>query len=138
MNYVAPLALFVFFLGVMYLQARKRGNPYGEIGGPTAEQKRLGRRFQAAMIVGWAILMAAVVGPDSLLPLIAPAGAIFFGGGLAFQLDYRGLRAALSRMDAQSAGARIFGARTVTPLWGILAMVLGLGFMAGGIAAALT
>ncbi len=82
--------------------------------------------------------MVALIGPDSLLPLLAPAGAIVFACGLAFQLDWRGLRDALTRMDAQSAGARIFGARTVTPIWGVLAMLVGLALAAGGIAAPLT
>jgi hypothetical protein len=138
MEFVAPIALFLFFLGVMYIQGRRRGNPYGELGGPTADQKRVARGFQAVMIGGWVLLMVALIGPDEALPLLAPAGAIFFAGGLAFQLDYRGLRDALTRVDAQSASTRIFGVRNVTPLWGVLGMLIGLGFLAGGIAAALT
>ena len=138
MEYVAPVALFLFFLGLMAVQARRRGSPYGEAPAPTAEQKRVARTFQAVMLVAWGLTLAAIVGGDALLPLLVPAGALIFAGGLAFQLDAWGLREALTRADAQSLGARAFGARSVTPWWGVPAMVIGLGFLAGGVAAALT
>jgi hypothetical protein len=50
--------------------------------------------------------------------------------------DFLGLREALRRMEAQSFSARAFGTRTVTPMWGLLAMVIGAGFVAAGVAAA--
>ena len=138
MEYLAPVAVFLFFLGVLAIQARRRGNPHGDVPAPTPGQKRVARVFQGAMLVAWACTLAAVVGGDDLLPLLAPAGAIVFAPGLAFQLDAWGLRDAWARIDAQSMSARIFGTRGVPPLWGALAMVLGLGFLAGGIAAAVT
>jgi hypothetical protein len=138
MNYVAPVALFLFFLGLMALQGRRRGNPYGDTAAPTRDQKRLARSFQALMVVAWALTIVALVAGDDLLPLLIPAGALIFGSGLAFQLDFRGLREAFLRLDSQSAGARFFGARSVTPYWGILTMIIGAGFIAGGTAAAVT
>ena len=103
---------------------------------PTNEQRRLVRIFRLPMFLGWALVMIALLGGDGLLPLLIPAGVIWFAGGAAFQTDSRGLREATLRVDAQTHTARRFGARTVTPLWGILAMTIGAGLVAGGIAAA--
>jgi hypothetical protein len=137
-EYAAPVAVFLFFLGVMALQARRRGNPYGGAAAPTPEQKRLARAFQIPMIAGWALTLVAVIGGDDFLTLLIPAGMLILAGGAAFQFDYRGIREAVTRMDARSVSARFFGVRTVTPLWGVLAMLIGVGFLAGGIAAAVT
>ena len=137
-NYVAPVTLFLFFLGLMALQGRRCGNPYGDTPAPTRDQKRLARSFQALVVVAWALTIVTLIAGDDLLPLLIPAGALIFCSGLAFQLDYRGLREAFMRLDSQSVSARFFGARSVTPYWGISAMIVGAGFIAGGTAAAVT
>jgi peptidoglycan/LPS O-acetylase OafA/YrhL len=98
LEYVAPLALFVFFAGVLLLRERQRTPVRGELGGPTADQRQVVRHLLAVLLVAWAIGVVAIVGPDELLPLGAAAVVLLVLCGVAVAADYRGVRAALRRV----------------------------------------
>ena len=130
MNYLAPLALFVFFAGILALQARAKEKRGGELGGPTADQRRVARAFQGTLLVGWGLGISAFVGPDALWPLAVAGGALLVLAGIAVGVDYRGTRSALARsFDNGFFSGRLWG-------WGLI--FIGLCWATLGIAAALT
>ena len=127
---MAPIALFLFFAGILALQNRDRGPVRGELGGATVDQKRAARGFLTAFLVAWALGVAAIVGPDEIVPLLIPSGLIIVAMGIAHWVDYRGVRGALAK------DPRNFRLAT---RWAAPALVLiGGAWTAGGIAAVLT
>ena len=130
MEYLAPFAVLLFFAGVIALMGRERGPVRGELGGATADQKRVVRGFGAAFLVAWALGGVAMLGPDETTPLLTPAGLIIVAMGVAHWIDYRGIRGALAR-DPDNYG---LATRWAAPVL----LVIGIGWAAGGIAAALT
>ena len=94
---MAPLALFVFFAGVLLLRERQRAPVRGELGGPTADQRRVVRQFLGILLVAWALGVVAIVGPDELRPLGAVAVVLLVLCAIALAADYRGVRGALLR-----------------------------------------
>jgi hypothetical protein len=127
MEYLAPVALFLFFLGVITLMGRERGPARGVLGGATAEQRRVARGFFAAFLVAWALGIVAIVGPEETTPLLIPAGLIIAAMGVAHWFDFRGVRGALARdPDNYRLALRYAGPGLV---------IIGLGWAAGGVAA---
>jgi hypothetical protein len=127
MEYLAPLALFLFFLGVITLLGRERGPVRGVLGGATVDQRRVVRGFVGAFLVAWILGMVAIVGPHATTPLLVPAGFLIVGMGVAHGVDYRGLRGALAR------DPRNF--RLATRWAAPVLVLIGLGWAAGGVAA---
>src|SRR3954465_7739574 len=146
MKDAAPFLVFAIFVGLLWLQGRRRpraqppdepaptgpairrlvlGNP--PVNGPVDAFARFG--FFAAWLLG----LGAIAGGAT--PLLLPAGALLAVIGVLYARNAGSVRERLVERYRRSAGYRAFGADTrLTPFFGLAMSFIGVCWFALGVA----